>query len=63
MDNEVLERRTSDRDPHSRGFLNSHFEFDVTRVVDEDAVATGGDVEGNAFVSLLGGSATVSIPY
>ena len=62
VDDKVLEALACDADADTADLLAADLDFDFTGVVDEDTVAAVGDVEGHAFVGLVGGGSAVLVP-
>lgn len=63
INDEVFQRLPSDTDANSAYFLAAHLYFNLARMVDKYAIVPVCDVERDAFVRLLAGGATISVPH
>lgn len=62
IDDEVFEGLVGDAELDAGDFFGGDFERDASGVVDKDAVAAVGEVEGDVFVGLFAGGAAIFVP-
>jgi hypothetical protein len=59
VDDEELDGPIGYREAYTGDLFARDFEFDFSRMIDEHTVTSASDVEGDTFIGLLAGSATV----